>query len=165
MTLTRLLEINRKFVKADESDSVMLAERIWEQRGCPTGVRELIDLLEKVLSDCLQDGIRYAPILLQRKKALHRGTWAPRIEYVAALTGTATVAGANGGACSKCVAGVLGPCAPARHGKLIARNATEAPEGNRRAGNYRSSRALNRRLARDTVQVLDTKGQNVVQEW
>jgi len=102
MTLTRLLEINRKFVKADESDSVMLAERIWEQRGCPTGVRELIDLLEKVLSDCLQDGIRYAPILLQRKKALHRRTWAPRIEYVAALTGTATVAGANGGACSKC---------------------------------------------------------------
>jgi hypothetical protein len=102
MTLTRLLEINSKLLKPDEFVSLQVAERIWRDHGCPTGVRELIELLEKVLSDCLQDGIRYAPILLQRKKALHRGIWAPRIESVAALADAPKVANADGDACSRC---------------------------------------------------------------
>jgi len=34
-------------------------------------VRELADILEKVLLKYGHDGIRYAPIFLQRKKALH----------------------------------------------------------------------------------------------
>jgi hypothetical protein len=37
----------------------------------------LIDVLEEVLQRCGRQGIRYAPILLQRKKALQRGTWKP----------------------------------------------------------------------------------------
>ncbi len=102
MTLTRLLEINSRLLKPDECVSLQVAERIWRDHGSPTGVRELTDILEKVLSECGQDGIRYAPIILQRKKALHRGTWAPRVEYLAAVSGPTTVANANGGACSKC---------------------------------------------------------------
>ena len=82
MTLTRLLEINLKLVKPDESSSLGLADRIWREYGSPTGVLELTDVLEKVISECGESGIRYAPILLQRKKALHRGTWTPSVEHV-----------------------------------------------------------------------------------
>jgi hypothetical protein len=99
MTLTRLLEIDSRLVKPDEFGSVALAERIWRDYGCPTGVRELIDLLEMVLSECRQDGMRYAPILLQREKALRRGTWVPRPECIAAPSGATT---SKGDVCSKC---------------------------------------------------------------
>jgi hypothetical protein len=102
MTLTRLLEINLRLLKPGELVSIQVAERIWKNYGSPTRVRELTDILEKVLSECGKDGIWYAPILLQRKKALHRGTWAPRVEYVAAVSGPTKVANANGGLCSKC---------------------------------------------------------------
>jgi hypothetical protein len=102
MTLTRLLEINSRLLKSDEIVSVQVAERIWRGHGSPTGVRELTDILEKVISECGQDGIRYAPILLQRKKALHRGTWAPRNEYIAAASGPTKLTSADSTACSKC---------------------------------------------------------------
>jgi hypothetical protein len=100
MTVTHLLEINSRLVKPDEFASVGLAERIWREHDCPTGVRELIDLLEKVLSECRQGGIRYAPILLQRKKALHRGTWAPQVSKVPA--GESKEGNSNDGNCSRC---------------------------------------------------------------
>jgi hypothetical protein len=102
MTLTLLLEINLRLVKPDEFGSIGLAERIWREHGRPTGVRELIDLLEKVLSECRQDGIRYAPILLQRKKALHRGTWTPLAECVAALNDATKVEGVDHETCTSC---------------------------------------------------------------
>jgi len=101
MTLTRLLEINSKLVKAEEWPSIAVAERIWRGFGCPTGVRELTDLLERVLSECEQSGIRYAPIFLQRKKALHRGTWAPVVP-AAAIANTANGSGSSVGVCSLC---------------------------------------------------------------
>jgi hypothetical protein len=101
MTLTHLLEINSKLIKPNEFSSVGLAERIWRNHGCPSGVRELIDLLEKALTECQQCGIRYAPILLQRKKALHRGTWAPQA-YLAVVGGGAKKGSSDNGTCSKC---------------------------------------------------------------
>jgi hypothetical protein len=102
MTLTRLLEIDSRLVKPDEFVSVALAERVWREHGCPTGVRELTDLLETALSECRQGGIRYAPILLQRKKALHRGTWAPQADRVAALNRGTTQRDTDGAGCSNC---------------------------------------------------------------
>lgn len=102
MTLTRLLDINLRILKSDEIVSVQVAERVWREHGSPTGVRELTDILEKVLTQCGQDGIRYAPIFLQRKKALHRGTWAPTIEHATAVVGTARATEGHGGACSRC---------------------------------------------------------------
>jgi hypothetical protein len=102
MTLTLLLQINMRLVKPDEFGSVGMAERIWREHGCPTGVRELIDLLETVLSECREGGIRYAPILLQRKKALHRGTWEPLAEQIAVVRQQTELGGNEGQACSKC---------------------------------------------------------------
>lgn len=101
MTLTLLLEINSRLVRPEELASLGVAERLWRGFGCPTGVRELIDLLEKVLLECGQCGIRYAPILLQRKKALHRGTWAPQV-YVASVDSGITESNSSDGVCSKC---------------------------------------------------------------
>jgi hypothetical protein len=101
MTLTRLLEINSKLLKSEEWPSISEAERIWRGYGSPTGVRELIDVLEKVLSMCGQYGIRYAPIFLQRKKALIRGTWAPQV-CVASIDDRAKGDDSPGGACSMC---------------------------------------------------------------
>jgi len=101
MTLTRLLEINSRLIRPSEASSLGLADRIWREYGCPTGVRELTDILEKVLSECCQDGIRYAPILLQRKKALHRGTWMPSAESTVPPSG-GTQAASYGDRCPKC---------------------------------------------------------------
>jgi len=101
MTLTRLLEVSMKFLKPDEIASIGLAERIWRECACPTGVRELTDLLEKAISECRQCGIRYAPILLQRKKALQRGTWSPPLGSDT-VSGGATERGADNGVCAKC---------------------------------------------------------------
>ena len=86
----------------EEFASTGVAERIWRDFGCPTGVRALIDVLEKVLTECRQNGIRYAPILLQRKKALGRGTWQPLPEQVANLTDASEVGRAEGYVCSRC---------------------------------------------------------------
>jgi hypothetical protein len=88
MTLTRLLEINLRLIQPLEYASISFAERTWQENGSPTGVRELIDLLEKVLSGCQKAGERYAPILLQRKRALQRGTWVPPEECLAAVSQT-----------------------------------------------------------------------------
>jgi hypothetical protein len=101
MTLTRLLEVTMKFVKAHELASIGMAERIWREGGGPTSVRELTDLLEKTITDCRQCGIRYAPILLQRKKALQRGTWTPQVCPATLGGGTSELIGGDGG-CVKC---------------------------------------------------------------
>jgi hypothetical protein len=98
MTLTRLLEINPRLIETQELASIGFAERIWREHGCPTGVRELTDLLEKVLSECKQCGIRYAPIFLQRKKALHRVTWAPHIRIAPLSNESAS----SNDKCSRC---------------------------------------------------------------
>jgi hypothetical protein len=105
MTLTRLLEVSMKFLKPDEVASIGMAERIWREDGGPTGIRELTDLLERTITECRQSGIRYAPILLQRKKALQRGTWSPEVDSVAVgpkETGSAV----DDGRCAKCAAPV-----------------------------------------------------------
>jgi hypothetical protein len=101
MTLTHLLEINSRLLKPEEFASVAIAERTWRALACPTGARELIDLLEKVLSECGQCGIRYAPIFLQRKKALLRGTWSPQVR-AAPFGGGANGGNPNDGTCSMC---------------------------------------------------------------
>jgi hypothetical protein len=100
MKLTRLLEINSRLIENQAFASVGRAEQIWRAHGCPTGVRELIDLLEKVISECQQCGIRYAPIFLQRKKALLRGTWAPQI--CVAPVGGGKISGSDNQVCSRC---------------------------------------------------------------
>src|ERR1700733_145235 len=76
-TFCQLLEINRKFVLREETESLRLAETIWQQDGCPTDAHELRRTIEKILRVCVREGIIYAPVLLLRKKTLDRGTWTP----------------------------------------------------------------------------------------
>jgi len=79
MTLTRLLEIEQKWVSWEEQRSLQVAERFWIERGRPTEPRSLEDLLERVLTACQRQGIPYAPVLLKRKRQLGRGEWKPRL--------------------------------------------------------------------------------------
>ena len=76
-TFCQLLEINRKFVLREETESLRLAETVWQRDGCPTDTHELWRTIEKILRVCVREGIIYAPVLLLGKKTLDRGTWAP----------------------------------------------------------------------------------------
>jgi hypothetical protein len=78
MTLTRLLEINKQFVKYEDERALSLADRLWRQRGSPSEPKVLCDTLETILGSLTEEGIYYPKILLLRKKQLQRGTWKPR---------------------------------------------------------------------------------------
>jgi hypothetical protein len=78
MEFTRFLEIDRNLVAPDAQKSLLLADRVWQEEGCPSDAAALIDTLEKILRRCHASQIWYAPVLLQRKKALERETWRPR---------------------------------------------------------------------------------------
>lgn len=99
MTLTRLLGIEIRFLQPNEYASLSVAERIWQERGCPTDTLALTDILEIVLTTCRSEGIPYAPILLQRKKRLERGTFAPN---VAPRTGASQQGKSGDGGCPQC---------------------------------------------------------------
>ncbi len=77
MDLLRLLEIDRSLIGPEAGKSLLVAERVWCEEGCPTEGWALAAALEKILRRCAASGIWYAPVLLQRKKALERGTWRP----------------------------------------------------------------------------------------
>jgi hypothetical protein len=78
MTLTRLLEIDRALLTPDESRGLALAELLWSRAGRPAEPCALCRALEKILSACQSEGLRYPPILLRRKKELERAAWAPQ---------------------------------------------------------------------------------------
>ncbi len=75
MDLLRLLEIDRSLIDPEARRSLLVAEIVWREEGCPRETHALVGALEKILRRCGDSGIWYAPVLLQRKKALERGTW------------------------------------------------------------------------------------------
>jgi hypothetical protein len=77
MTLTELLEIERKFVADEDELGLSYAELIWSDVGMPVEPGALCRALERILRACQREGVRYPPILLRRRKKLERGTWAP----------------------------------------------------------------------------------------
>jgi hypothetical protein len=77
LTLTRALEIDIKLVPVDEDKGLQLARELWAFDGRPIEPRALRQSLERILTLCQREGIRYPAILLRRKKELERGTWAP----------------------------------------------------------------------------------------
>jgi hypothetical protein len=77
MDFLRLLEIDRKLVGPEAERSLLLADRVWQEGGSPREPWAIVAVLEKILQRCLASDIWYAPVLLQRKKALERGTWRP----------------------------------------------------------------------------------------
>jgi hypothetical protein len=75
MDLLRLLQIDSSLIGPEARESLLLADRIWREAGAPREMWALVAALEEILRRCKESGIWYAPILLQRKKALERGTW------------------------------------------------------------------------------------------
>jgi hypothetical protein len=77
LTLTRALEIDIKLIAFEEEKALLLARRLWEFDGRPIERQALCRSLERILTLCQREGIRYPAILLRRKKELERGSWAP----------------------------------------------------------------------------------------
>ena len=77
MTLTRLLGIEARLLSKAARGSMEFAEEIWTMHGRPVDGPSLVEVLEEVLQSCRDAHIRYAPILLRRKKELERGEWSP----------------------------------------------------------------------------------------
>ena len=78
MEFLRLLEIDQNLVAPEAQKPLLLADSVWNEEGRPREAWTLCAVLEKVLRRCLDSNIWYAPILLQRKKALEHGSWRPR---------------------------------------------------------------------------------------
>jgi hypothetical protein len=77
MDLLGLLEIDRSLITPESRRSLLIAEMVWSAAGYPQDRAGLCAVLEKILRSCTAQGIWYAPVLLQRKKAIERGTWRP----------------------------------------------------------------------------------------
>ena len=77
MTLTELLEIDRKLLADEDELGLSYAEALWIDAGMPLEPLALCRVLECILCVCQREGVRYPPILLRRRKELGRGTWAP----------------------------------------------------------------------------------------
>ena len=78
MNLIKYLEIDESQVHSDARRSLLLADKIWTENGSPLERWELVRVLEEILRRCIASGIWYAPMLLQRKKAIERDSWRPR---------------------------------------------------------------------------------------
>jgi hypothetical protein len=78
MNLIKYLEIDESQVHPDARRSLLLAEKVWTENGSPLDRWELVRVLEEILRRCIASGIWYAPMLLQRKKAIERDSWRPR---------------------------------------------------------------------------------------
>jgi hypothetical protein len=95
MTLTRLLEIDRSLLDANDQRSMALAERMWVEAGMPSEPSLLAVALEQILRSLVEIGVGYPPILLKRKKQLDRQEWKPAPTATAALSPQVTT-------CAKC---------------------------------------------------------------
>jgi hypothetical protein len=74
MTLTELLEIERRLLAPEDELGLSYAELHWIDAGMPREPRALCRALKRILYVCQREGVRYPPILLRRKKELERGT-------------------------------------------------------------------------------------------
>ena len=79
MTLTKLLEIDHRFLRVEDEMGLAFAEKLFSAAGAPTRGRALIEALENVLVACKRESLVYPPIILRRKKELQRGTWRPQL--------------------------------------------------------------------------------------
>ena len=102
MTLTRLLEIQHKWLRPGDQDSLFYAERVWRENGSPIQPHLLEELLERILTACKHKGIPYAPVLLKRKRQLGRGEWKPRSEVKTASADPTPVISEGDPKCSRC---------------------------------------------------------------
>ena len=87
LTLTQVLEIDAKLLLHEGERGFRLARLLWDEDGRPSEPPALCRALERILTVCQREGVRYPAILLRRKKELERGTWSPRAELAATIPG------------------------------------------------------------------------------
>jgi hypothetical protein len=64
-------------------------KQLWNEDGCPSERQPFCRTLERILTFCQREGIRYPAILLRRKKELERGTRAADAALAAASSHSA----------------------------------------------------------------------------
>jgi hypothetical protein len=115
MTLTRLLGIRLDLLKYEDEQGLSFAERVWQENGAPCEPELLCDVLETILTRCVEEGICYPAIVLRRKKELQRGGWKP---IVVGAKGVPKSASEGDQACSKCRGTGYVPIEGGRHEKF-----------------------------------------------
>jgi hypothetical protein len=105
MTLTSLLEIDRRLLAYDDERPLNLAEIVWLERGSPRDPQSLTETLEAILQRLQSQGIYYPKILLLRKKQLQRGAWAPRLTTSESVSPVNGPNQPEGPPCQKCGGG------------------------------------------------------------
>lgn len=78
MTLQNLLQLDPRLLEPQFMPVLDAGEKLWQQRGRPTGRWELVDLLTALIDQCVLRQIEYPPVLLARKGQLKRGSFVPR---------------------------------------------------------------------------------------
>ena len=58
MTLTELLEIERKLLLDEDELGLAYAEALWNDAGAPVEPRALCRILERILCVCKREGVR-----------------------------------------------------------------------------------------------------------
>jgi hypothetical protein len=82
MTLTQILQIEERYLRYEDMRALEYCEKRWEMEGRPIQRWQLINFIEKMLSDLKSSGVGYPKVLLLRKKEIQRRTFTievPRI--------------------------------------------------------------------------------------
>jgi hypothetical protein len=74
MTLTETLQIKEKFLKFEDMRALDYVEKRWRQDGCPTERWQIINFLERMLTELKSQG-GYPKVLLLRKKEIQRNAF------------------------------------------------------------------------------------------
>lgn len=76
MTLTKILQLNEKYLRYADLRALDYCERRYKEAGEPTERWPLFNFLEKMLQELQRSGIGYPKVLLLRKKKIQNGIFA-----------------------------------------------------------------------------------------
>ena len=75
MTLTETLQIKERYLKYEDIRALDYCEKRWELAGSPVKRWELINFIERMLTELKASGVGYPKVLLLRKKEIQRNTF------------------------------------------------------------------------------------------
>jgi hypothetical protein len=75
MTLTQILQIKERYLKFEDMRALDYCEKRWEQDGRPVKRWELINFIERMLTELKASGVGYPKVLLLRKKEIQRNAF------------------------------------------------------------------------------------------
>jgi hypothetical protein len=75
MMLTQILQIKGRYLRFEDMRALDYCEKRWEQEGRPVMRWELINFIEKMLTELKATGVGYPKVLLLRKKEIQRNSF------------------------------------------------------------------------------------------